>query len=144
MPSVEQHAHRRRRPDQALEAHAGFGQPEVQRLIGAPGQLAVDGDQIARPRGLARDDDLILAQTTLDRERGRLDRRQHHALVDDLLGGPAEIAVGVLLHLREDQLLVERAAVDADAHRLVVVHRHLADGRELLVAAPCRCRRCPG
>ena len=107
----------------------------MQRLIGAPGQLAVDGDQVARPGGLARDDDLILAQTTLDRERGRLDRRDNHVLVDDLLGGPAEIAVGVLLHLGGHQLLVERAAVDADAHRFVAINRHLADGRELLVAA---------
>ncbi len=45
-------------------------------------------------------------------------------------------AVGVLLHLRDDELLVERAAVDADPHRLAAFDRHLADGRELLVAAP--------
>ena len=53
-----------------------------------------------------------------------------------------EIAVGVLLHLREDELLVERAAVDADAHGLAVVARDAADRRELLVAALARCRRC--
>ena len=46
-----------------------------------------------------------------------------------------ELAVGVLLHLRDDELLVERAAVDADAHRLVVIARDAADRRELLVAA---------
>ena len=34
----------------------------------------------------------------------------------------------------DDELLVERAAVDADAHRLAVVARDLADGGELLVA----------
>ena len=45
----------------------------------------------------------------------------------------AEIPVGVLLHLGHHQLLIERAAVDADTHRLAVVGRHLADGRELLV-----------
>ena len=43
-------------------------------------------------------------------------------------------AVGVLLHLRHHQLLVEGAAVDADAHRLAVVDRDLADRGELLVA----------
>ena len=53
-----------------------------------------------------------------------------------------EIAIGVLLHLRDDQLLVQRAAVDADAHRLAVIDRDLADRRELLVAPACRCRRC--
>ena len=47
-----------------------------------------------------------------------------------------EVAVGVLLHLREHELLIERAAVDADAHRLVPVARHAADGRELFVAPP--------
>ncbi len=47
----------------------------------------------------------------------------------------AEIAVGVLLHFAHDQLLIERAAVDADAHGLAVVARHFADGGELFVAA---------
>ena len=45
-----------------------------------------------------------------------------------------EVAVGVLLHLRDDELLVERAAVHADADRLAVVARDAADRRELLVA----------
>ena len=134
MPSVEQHAHRRRRPHQALGAHAGFGQAEVQRLVGLLRERAIDVDQVTRPRQLARDDDLVLAQAGLDRELGRLDRRQHHALADDVVGVLAEVAVGVLLHLRHDQLLVEGAAVDADAHRLAVIDRDLADGRELLVA----------
>ena len=99
-----------------------------------PRQVAVDRDQIARARHLARDDDLVLPQSGLEGERGGLDRRDHHALVEDLFRGPAEIAVGVLLHLGDDELLIERAAVDADAHRLAVVDRHLADRRELLVA----------
>jgi hypothetical protein len=47
---------------------------------------------------------------------------------------PAEVAIGVLLHLGEHQLLVERAAVDADAHRRSMVDRDLADRGELLVA----------
>ena len=46
----------------------------------------------------------------------------------------AELAVGVLLHLRHDELLVQGAAIDADAHRFAVVGRHLADRRELLIA----------
>ena len=39
----------------------------------------------------------------------------------------------VLVHQPGQQLLVERAPVDADAHRLVVADRHLDDRRELLV-----------
>ena len=69
-----------------------------------------------------------------ERELRRLERRQHHALVDDLLRRLAEARVGVLLHLRDDELLVERAAVHADAHGLAVIDRDPADRRELLVA----------
>ncbi len=68
-------------------------------------------------------------------EFGGFDGGKHHALVDDLFGGEAEDAVGVLLHLAHDQLLIERAAVDADAHGLAVVAGDAADGGELLVAA---------
>src|SRR5882672_9254636 len=125
---VEQHAHRRRRPDEPFRPHAGFGETEVQRLIRLPRQRAVDRDQIARARRLARDDDLIFSKTALDRERRRLDGRQHHALVDDLLGSLSQIAIGVLLHLRDDELLIERSAVDADAHRPGMVGGNLADG----------------
>ena len=106
----------------------------MKRLIGGAGQLAVDRDEIARSRGLARDDDLVLPQSALEGERRRFDRREHHALVEDLFRGETEIAVGVLLHPHHDQLLIERAAVDADAHRLAVVDRDFADRRELLVA----------
>ena len=68
------------------------------------------------------------------RELGRLQGREDHALVDDLFGSLAEIVVRVFLHLLHDELLVEGAAVDADAHGLRVVARDVADRRELLVA----------
>src|SRR5204863_5875520 len=100
-----------------------------------PRERAVDGNEIARPRALARDDDLIFAQAAFDRERRRFDRRDHHAFVDDLLGGFAEVAIGVLLHLEDDELLIERAAVDPDAHRLLMIPGDVADGGKLLVAA---------
>src|SRR5205085_524697 len=57
------------------------------------------------------------------------------ALVDDLLRRLAEIAIRVLLHPRDDELLVERAGVHADAHRPAVLDRDGANHRELLVAA---------
>ena len=57
---VQQNRQRRRRPRDALHAHAGFGEAEVQRLIRLLREVAIDGDQIARPRDLARNDDLIL------------------------------------------------------------------------------------
>ena len=77
---------------------------------------------------------MVAAEAALLRELGGLQRGQDHALVDDLFGGVAELAVGVLLHLRHDELLVEGAAVDADADGLVVLDRHAADRGEVLVA----------
>ena len=54
----------------------------------------------------------------------------------------AEIFVGVLLHFVHDELLIERAAIDADAHGLAVVARDFADGGKLLVAALAVRPRC--
>ncbi len=78
---------------------------------------------------------MIFAQSAFQRERGGFQGGEDHALVDDFFGGFAEVLVGIFLHLAHDQLLIERAAVDADAHGLVVVTRDFADGGELLVAA---------
>ena len=55
--------------------------------------------------------------------------------------GSGEGGVGV--HQLGQQRLVERAPVDADADRLVVLDRDPDDGREVLVVALAR-RRCPG
>ncbi len=52
--------------------------------------------------------------------------------------GTATIQIGVLLHLPEHQILVQRATVHADANRFVVIDGHLADGAELLVTPPTR------
>src|SRR5436190_23528366 len=107
----------------------------MQRLIGLLREVAIEGDQIARPRGLARDDDLVLSQAALQRKLSGLQRRENHALVDDLFGGESAVAISVLLHPGEDELLVERAAVHADPDGLVPVARDAADCRKLLVPA---------
>ena len=65
---------------------------------------------------------------------GRQQRRLHHRLARHR----ARIAsafgeLGVLVHQLREQLLIERAPVGADAHRLVVLDRHLDDGGELPV-----------
>src|SRR6059058_77621 len=39
---LQEDADRSRGGDDPLRAHAGFGQPEVQRIVGAAGELAVD------------------------------------------------------------------------------------------------------
>ena len=43
---LQQHRQRRGRGDRALGAHAGFGEAEVQRVVAAPRQRAVDADQV--------------------------------------------------------------------------------------------------
>jgi hypothetical protein len=41
--------------------------------------------------------------------------------------------LGILVHQPGQELLVERAPIGADAHRLIVFERHLDDGGELLI-----------
>ena len=135
---LQQNADSRRGPDNAFRAHARFGEAEVQRLLGLAREVAVHLDEVLRLRNFAGNDDLVVAQAALERQFGRFDRGLHHAVVDDLFGVEAEVAVGVLLHLAHHQLLIERAAIDADAHRLAVVHGDFADRCELLVAPRSR------
>src|SRR6266581_2446202 len=125
---VEQHAQRSRRPDLPLHAHSSLGEAQVQWLFGLRGKIAVHGNEVARPRSLARNNDLVVPQPGFQRQLRRLQRRKHHAIVDDLLGFFAEILVRVLLHLAHDQLLIQRAAIHADPHGLAIVARDSADG----------------
>ncbi len=87
---------------------------------------------------LAGNDDLVVAQAALERKICRFNRGLYHAVVDDLFGVEAEVAVGVLLHLAHYQLLIKRASVDADANRFAVVNGHFADRCELLVPPRAR------
>ena len=67
---AEQNAHGRGGPDQSFRAHACFGKPEMQRLVGLARQLAVNIYQIARPGNFAGNNNLILAQAAFDGEGG--------------------------------------------------------------------------
>ena len=79
-----------------------------------------------------------MPQPGLQRQFRRLQRGKYHAIVDDLFGLFAEIPVGVLLHLAHYQLLIQRAAIHADAHRFAIVARDFADRGELFIATlPC-------
>ena len=101
-------------------------------------QIAVHGNQIPRARSLARNNDLIVAQPALERQFRRLQRREHHAIIDNLFGLFAQILVRVLLHLVHDELLIQRAAIHADAHGFAVVARNFADRGKLFVAPLAR------
>ncbi len=107
----------------------------MQRLFGFAGKVAIDGDEVAGARSFARNNNLVVSQTRFKREFRGLHGGQHHAVVDDFFGFLAEILVGVLLHFQHDQLLIERAAIDADAYRFAVVARDFANGGELFITA---------
>ena len=94
----------------------GFGQTQMQRLIRLHRQTPIDRDQICRSRDLARDDDLIRPETAFESHFCGLESGDEHAIVQNLFRGLAQIPIGVLLHLAHDQFLVERTAVDTDAH----------------------------
>ena len=67
-PFVEQDANGRCGPHQAFDTHACLGQTEMERLVRLLAQGAVHGDQVARARDLARDDDVTFFEPGLERE----------------------------------------------------------------------------
>ena len=46
--------------DDAFAAHAGFGQSQMQRIIAAAGQRAVDVDQVLHAADFGAEDDLVV------------------------------------------------------------------------------------
>ena len=56
---LQQHAHGRGGGHDALAAHAGFGEPQVQGVGAAARQIAVDGNQILHAADLGADDDHV-------------------------------------------------------------------------------------
>ncbi len=114
----------------------------MQRLLGFAAQISIDGDEVARARSLAGNNNLIAAQAGFERELGGLQRGEDHALVDDVFGFLAEILVGVFLHFGHDQLLIERAAIDADADGFSIVDAQPYKWSRIVRRGAGRRRRC--
>ena len=68
---VEQDREAGRRGDDALHAHARLGQAQVQRVVAARGEPAVDVDQVAHAADLGAEDDPVVAQAGLLGQLGR-------------------------------------------------------------------------
>ena len=62
---LQQHRHRGGRGDDALGAHAGLGEPQVQRVVAARGELAVDAIRSCTAAHLAREHDAVAGQAEL-------------------------------------------------------------------------------
>ena len=50
----------------------------------------------------------------------------------DGAGGQRFRGLGVLVHQMGEEFSIERTPIDADAHWLAMLHRHIDDGAELL------------
>ena len=105
----------------------------MQRVAAALGELRVDADEILHRRHLRREDDAVGCEPQLLGALSRDERRLHDRLVHDGARILWRIALRVLVHQARQQLLIERAPVDADAHRLCVPQRDVDDGAELPV-----------
>ena len=106
----------------------------MERVIGALAQHAVDGDEILHRRDFRRQDDAVARKPDLLRPRRRQKRGSHHRLARDRSGIERRGARRIVVHERGQKLLVERAPVGADPHRLAVAHRNLDDPAKLEVA----------
>ena len=91
----------------------------MQRVVGAPRELAIDRDQILHRRDFRRENDLVAPHAEFFRARGGQKRRAHHRLAHHRprVGGLG--LARVLVHQMREQFLVERAPIGADAHGLL-------------------------
>ena len=60
---LQQHRHAGGGGDDALGAHAGLGEAQVQRVVAAARQVAIDGDQVLHAAHLGREDDARVRQS---------------------------------------------------------------------------------
>ncbi len=108
----QQHAEPDRRLDRPAAQTAGLGDPEVQRIVAGFGELLIGGDGEKHVGGLARDLELEEIVVLEDLRMG--ERAFHH-------GFRAGLAVFL------EQVALERAGIDADAHRAAMILGGLHD-----------------
>ncbi len=121
------------RSDDALHAHAGFGEPQVQRVIAACSHQFINFDQVAHAAHLGAEDDLVVAQpvafgSARGVDRAHQHRFDHHVPCIRRLG-----PFGILVHHPRQQSLVQRTPVHADPYRLLVFYRALDHGAEVVI-----------
>ena len=121
------------RGDQAFGPHAGFGQSQVKRVIAAGGQVGVDIDQVANAADFGGENDLVGAQSVVLGSLGGFEGTDDHGLHHHFAGGQRLRRAGVLVHHAGEEGLVERAPVDADADRFLVLDRALDHDLKVVV-----------
>ncbi len=106
----------------------------MQRVAGAPGELAIDREQVRDPADLGRDHDPVGGKADRLGPPGARQRRDHQRLAQHVLGRLGLGQTRVVVHHPGRQILVQAAPVDPDPDRLVVPECHLDHHLELAVA----------
>ena len=131
---LQQDTHRSGGGHDALAAHAGFGQSEMQGIGAARRQIAVDGNQVLHAADLGADHDHVGLQSQALCPLGAVQCRHHDGFAHHLDGRQRRRPLRVLVHHAREQVLIEAPPIHADAHRLRVPTGRLDHFRELWVA----------
>ena len=91
----------------------------MQRVRAAPGQFAVNRNQILNAADLARQNDLLALEPHFFGQPRRVESRGDECLIHDLFGFPGFSAKAVFIHQAGEQFLVQAAPVHTDTHRFV-------------------------
>ena len=121
------------RGDDALHAHAGFGEAEVQGVVGAAGEFGVDVDEVADAGDFGGEDDLVAAEAVALGGGGVVERGDDHGFHHDVAGVEWLGEFGVVVHHLGQEGLIERAPVDADADGLLMLDGYFDHGAEVVV-----------
>ena len=141
MPSASRMDEAGRARHDAFGAESRFGETQVERVVAAGGEAAVDIDQVGDQRHLGGDDDAIVAEASVFGEGSGAECALEHGLDIDIACVVRLGAVRVLIHHRREQVLIERSPIHADADRLAVGDGDFDDRAEVFVAA-FACRHC--
>ena len=130
---LKENRQRGSRCNDALAAHTCFGQADMQRVIAATGEFAIDRHHILNIRYLGREDDGIASKTKRFGLTGAVDGRGDQRFAHHLHGIEGLGARGIFVHQPGQQGLIETAPVDADANRLVMHRGHFDHLSEVTV-----------
>ncbi len=131
----EQNRKRRRAHHRALHAQACFRKAKVQGIIAADREKSVDIDQVGHARDLCGQNDAIVREPCVLGELSRTQRALEHGFDIDVARIARARALGVLVHERRKEILVERAPVHPDTDGLVVRDGDLHYRTEVFVAS---------
>jgi hypothetical protein len=98
MPCLQQDAHGRGRGDDALGAHAGLGQAQMQRMVGAARQFGIDGDQILHLADLGRQNDRLRGRPVSSASAADMQRRLDDGFAGHVARAQRRTVGGVLVH----------------------------------------------